>query len=231
MLQVRQNPVAHRPKLADWEYAGGHKSFLDVQDALESEESEVEDVEEQPSLDMTSLQAIGEYFVTSRAFSQYKQRLHQFLHPIHDRVNHPSKLGGAQCDQEVHRMDVSRELEPEANIFVETGKEHSLGDQKENRRAQRPGKTRNNSTFVNSGQPLANFSHIEGRRMPWERDSFATWVAKWATDTLWPPSNGSKRMWYFCVSSSFECCSKIPLTSPLQFLGVRPVHLYRCQGA
>lgn len=231
MLQVRQNSLARRPQLADWEYADGHKSFPDVQDALESEESEVEDVEEQPSLDMTSLQAIGEYFVTSRAFSQYKQRLHQFLHPVHEKEHHLPKLRGAQCDQEPHNMDIPREFEPEANSFVETGKEHSLGDQEEDRRAQRPGNTRNNANVVDSGQPLASLPHIESRRMPWERDSFATWVAKWATDTLWPPSNGSKRIWYFCVSSSFEYCSKISLTSPLQFLGVRSVHLYRCQGA
>lgn len=231
MLQVRQNPFARSPELADWEYADGHKSFPDVQDTLESEESEVEDVEEQPSLDMTSLQAIGEYFVTSRAFAQYKQRLHQFLHPVHEKEHHPPKLRGAQCDQEPHRMDVSREFEPQDNSSVETGKEHSLSEQKEDRRDQRPEKTRNSSIFVDSSRQLASLSHIEGRRMPWERDSFATWVTKWATDTLWPPSNGSKRMWYFCVSSSFEYCYKIPLTSPLQFLGVRPVHLYRCQGA
>lgn len=189
-------------------YVDGHKSFPDVQEALESEESEVEDVEEHPSLDMNSLQAIGEYFVTSRAFAQYKQRLHQFLHPVHEKEHHPPKLRGAQCDQEPHHMHMPGESEPEANNFVETGKEHSLGDQKENSGAQRPGKTRNNSNFVDSDQPLARFSNIAGRRMPWERDSFATWVAKWATDTLWPPSNGSKRIWYFCVSISFGCFSK-----------------------
>lgn len=231
MLQVRQNPFARSAELADWEYADGHQSFPDVQDALESEESEFEDVGEQPSLYISSLQAIGEYFVTSRAFSQYKQRLHQFLHPIHEMEHHPPELRGAQCDQEPHRMDVPREFEPGAENFVETGKEHSLGDQKEDRGAQRPGKSRINSNFVDSGQPLARLSHIEDRRMPWDRGSFATWVAKWATDKLWPPSNGSKRIWYLCVSKSFEYCFKIKLTSPSKCLGVRSVHLYRCQGA
>lgn len=202
-----------------------------MQDALDSEESEADDVEEQPSLDMNSLQAIGEYLVTSRAFSQYKERLHQFLHPVHEQEHHPPELRSAQCDQESHRMDVSEEFEPETNDFVETGKQHSLGDQKENKRAQRPGKSQNDSIVVDSGQLLARFSRFEGRRMPWDRDSFATWVAKWATDTLWPPSNGYKRIWYLCVSRSFEYCFKIKLTSPSKCLGVRSVHLYRCQGA
>lgn len=53
------------------------------QGELESDGSEVEDFQDQPWLGLTRLRALGKYFITSQAFTRYKQRLHQFLHPDH----------------------------------------------------------------------------------------------------------------------------------------------------
>ncbi|KAG6362806.1 hypothetical protein INS49_007900 [Diaporthe citri] len=62
----------------------------------------------------------------------------------------------------------------------------------------RPHENRDISRPEDVQESLGNSSQIEGRRMFWNRDSFPTWVAKWVTDTLWPPSNGCQRVWYFC---------------------------------
>lgn len=184
-------------------------NFEDDQEGLESEGSEVEDVQDQPSLDMSSLQAIGEYFVTSQAFSQYKQRLHRFLHPDHGKEDKSADVQAAHHDRKEHRMDAPRTVEPGAKTFTDTGTEHSLDDQNEWTRNQAD--ERLSEHKGNFQESLPGSSRMQGCRMPWERDSFSTWVAKWVTDILWPPSNGYQRMWYFCVSEScWYCFQHVP---------------------
>lgn len=186
------------------------KGFEDEQDALKSDESEIEDVDEQTSVDMNSLQAIGESFITSRALSQHKQRLHHFLHPGHGKGHESTDLQGADHERREHPMDASSVVVPGAMAWTKTGTEHSVADQSEGTRNQaeesltehKADEVRNISRSDNFKKLLASSSQIRGRRMPWERESFGTWVGKWVTDTLWPPSKDSQRVWYFCVSSS-----------------------------
>lgn len=157
------------------------------QNMSESDESEVGDGEDQPSLDMTSLQAIGEYFVTSQAFSQYKQRLRQFLHPDQGKEHGSAEARDAHHDRAENPDD--DQIEGTRNRAEEYLAERRADD------------TWSEATPENFQEPSARSSQVSGRRMPWERDSFATWVTKWVTDTLWPPSKGSQRIWYLCVSS------------------------------
>lgn len=184
------------------------KNVEEDQKSLGSNESEVEDGVGQPSLDMTNLQAIGEYFVTSRAFSQYKQRLRQFLHP-NDGMKHGSaEVQGAYHSGEEHLIDASRAVEPGAMPSTDTDTEHPLDNQREGTTSQAEGwlaehradHTRNESRSEVTQEPFPGSSQTQGLRMPWERDVFTTWVAKWVTDTFWPPSQGSQRIWYLCVS-------------------------------
>lgn len=182
------------------------KHFENEQDALESDGSEFESVEEQPSLDMTSLQAIGEYFVTSRAFSQYKQRLHQFLHPDHEDKGESTAVQGTNSNQEARVLDAPRPIEPG---LTDTGTDDSLECQHQGTRDQveehldehRADGMQNVSMSEDLHASLHSSPQIEGRPMLMERNSLATWIAKWVTDTLWPPSKGSQRIWYFCVSN------------------------------
>lgn len=190
--------------------ADADKDFENEQDAVDSDGSEIGDVEEQPSLDMTSLQAIGEYFVTSRAFSQYKQRLHQFLHPDHGDRDESVEVQSSNPGQEEYVMDATRGGEPGAKNLTDTSIEDSLAAQKEGTRDQpearlnehRADEMRIASRHKDHYGSLDGSSQIEDRPMLLKRDSLATWASKWVTDTLWPPSKGTKRIWYFCVSIS-----------------------------
>lgn len=182
------------------------KPFENDEEALESDESEFESVEEQPSLDMTSLQAIGEYFVTSRAFSQYKQRLYQFLHPGHEDRGESAAVQGKNSNQQDHVLGVLRAIELGS---TDIGTDDSLECQHQGTRDRaeehldehRADGIQNVSLPKDLHASLDSSPQIEGRPMLMERDSLATWLAKWVTDTLWPPLKGSQRIWYFCVSS------------------------------
>lgn len=187
-----------------------------------SDGSEVGDDAYQLSLDMTSLQAIGEYFVTSRAFSQYKTRLRQFLHPDHEKQDGMAGLRDRHHDREQHAEDASRALKPSSSRLVDNGLKDSLDKQIEGTRNQAEGylagyreaDTRGNMTPENSRGPFSRSPQTSGHRMPWERDSFATWVTKWLTDTLRPPPKGSQRMWYLCVGSSLTLFATCHLQIP-----------------
>lgn len=191
-------------------YAEAEISLEDDQLGLESDGSEVEDCEDQPSLDIASLQAVGEYLITSRAFSQYKQRLDQFLHPKLRKEHETADVQGAHYDRKENHMGASRAVEPVAKTLNDTGTRNPSENQSQGMRNQdqasytkhRTGDIWNDSRPGDVQEFSSSSSQIQARRMPWERDSFATWVAKLVTDTMWPPANGSQRIWYLCVSSS-----------------------------
>lgn len=107
-------------------------------------------------------------------------------------------------------MEVSRADGPGAKTLTDTSTEHLLENQNQGMKdqaeerltAQDADDIRKSLRLEDAEESLASSSQIQDYRMPRERDSVATWVAKWLTDTLWPPSNGYKRIWYFCVSGS-----------------------------
>lgn len=196
------------PKSLTEKITDTNKHVEDDRNSLGSDESEVETIEDQPSLDMTSLQATGEYFVTSQAFPQYKQRLHQFLHPDRGKTDELAKAQDAYRDRDEDPMEMSTAFHTGP---INTCAERSLDDDddeqdgKRNQKCIVEHKTDDNphgSRSQNAYESFPRPSQGQILRMPWETDSFATWVTKWVTDTVWPPSEGSQGMWYLCVSSS-----------------------------
>lgn len=177
----------------------------------------------------------SEYFgLFPEAYTRLKIR-----RPTHGEGHESNELQGSNYYRGEHPVDAFHEVLPAAMALNKNSTGHSVDGQLEGTRSQaeecftedRADEVRNVSRSDGSHKPLASYPQIRGRHMPWERESFGTWVAKWMTDTLWPPSKDSQRIWYFCVSSSLILSTNMSLIKPMQFLGVRRADLHRCQGA
>lgn len=169
--------------------------------------SELEDGTDQPLLDMNRLQAIGVFIVTSRAFSQYKQRLHQFLHPDYQSDTKSRSGQEVEYGPETNRGGEPMALDPGDRLWIYSDADHPLDDHQQETRSQAEDhpaepkvETRNESSSKYTQEHLAPSLKTPDHRLPWERDSLTTWVTKVVTDILWPPSKGFQRIWYLCVS-------------------------------
>lgn len=177
----------------------------------------------------------SEYFgLFPEAYTRLKVR-----RPTHGEGHESNDVQGSNYYRGEHPVDAFHAVVPAAMALTKNSTEHSVDSQLEGTRSQaeeclaedRADESQNVSRSDDSQKPLASCPQIRGRRMPWERESIGTWVAKWVTDTLWPPSKDTQRIWYFCVSSSLIMSTNMSLTNPLRFVGMRRADLHRCQGA
>lgn len=171
---------------------------------MDSDGSEVEDGADPPLLDMKSLQAIGEYFVTSWAFSQYKQRLHRFLHPEQKKEDESTGAQGTKSRPADDHGDESREIERGGQPLLSADMDHPFDDHVSETRIRVDDEdypAEEKSRLGDSQRPPPRPIPAPDHLMPRQRDSLAIWVKKRVTDTLWPPSKGSQRVWYHCVST------------------------------
>lgn len=143
-------------------------------------------------------------------------RLDQSLHPDQRGKHESAAVQGKNANREERFMDSPQTIEPGAKTLTDTGSEDSLDDQNQKTRNQAEEHLDEHSadTIQNVSRPKDCFKSLdrssqEDRPVLLKKDSFAMWVAKWATNTLWPPSNGSQRIWYFCVSSSCDYYSNV----------------------
>lgn len=171
----------------------------------------------------SSLQATGNFLVTSQAFLSYKQRLHEFISPPHENKDenagalahfvpkHDSQLaphhekdhGDGELNLELSEEGVSKDDALEKGEFERKKKAASV---------ESPSVARGSDIDINpTSESLDEVSSSNTQQLGLDLSvveiPLSTRVTKWITDRLWPPPEGSQRIWYLCVSIHFSLFS------------------------
>lgn len=174
--------------------------------------------EESPSAE--SLKATVNFLVTSQAFTSYRQRLHKFIWPSHEKdhgnaglpspgvtmsnsqtpFHHEKRHKGEDPKMDLSGDEVSKDESLEKDRIESQNKVVSV----ETPAIAEPSDLHTNLTSESFDQDFPPSSQDIGPELPRATNSLSTRVRKWVIDRLWPPQNGSNRIWYLCVSNHFS---------------------------
>ncbi|KAL1853897.1 hypothetical protein Daus18300_011639 [Diaporthe australafricana] len=193
-----------------------HNTGDDLEDSTDEDSESNVDSREQSS-NAAVLRATGDYLVTSQAFSAYKHRLHQFIHPSHQKeqesvgslarsatIADPLPTGTASQNKtseidESGLMSSQRRSESPRQIPSNNGDE---GQDKvmpaEVLRAEHKSDFTSDSRMERLQEFSPSNSQDQNLDISEEIFSVSKRLTQWITDRIWPPPAGSQRIWYLC---------------------------------
>lgn len=188
------------------------------------EDSEIGSDNHEAPPSASSLQATGNFLVTSHAFASYKQRLHDFLCPSHDKkletARPPTTMVTTSDSQLALHHEKGHENEDSKSALSEdkVSKHEDLENDRlesQNRAVSieapavaRGPEPNTNLTPESFDESFPYTPQDIGIASPIATIPLSTRVRTWITDRLWPPQTGSQRIWYLCVSIHFSTSLK-----------------------
>lgn len=144
--------------------------------------------------DTASLQATGEYLVTSDAFAQYKHLLRQFVHP--ELKQEPRTQEGDVTDPGHTRLE-----DPQVSItLIEKGQCAEVDNVLDIKECLEVTSELSECRGQNLDPRQCQTSQTDTGDSSQEMVSIIAWLKARIIDAFWPAANGSRRIWYQCVS-------------------------------
>lgn len=220
MIPDEQPPVSFKQREKGILELGRYINALEPKCNSSDVDSEIGSDHHEESPSAESLKATVDFLVTSQAFTSYRQRLHKFIWPSHKEEHGNAGLpprGATMSDSQspIHHEKRHKGEDPKIAL---AGDEVSRDEALEKDRIEsqnkvvfvetpaiaEPSDLHTNLTSESFDEDFQPSSQDTGLELPRATNSLSTRVRKWVIDRLWPPQNGSKRIWYLCVSIHFS---------------------------